>query len=126
MYCDCAPRFAPGGSPVVRWHATLPLVTAKDGSPILLPLVCWAFSLNEGDLLAVSPEVDLAGSWRFLSYGERVWNAADGCLHPWPYIEQLLRLPLAAVEPKGLLRLPEEAEALLGGPLQLRVEVDPH
>ncbi|HSS76992.1 MAG TPA: hypothetical protein VLV54_09625 [Thermoanaerobaculia bacterium] len=111
---------------MVRWHATLPGVTAEDGSPILLPFVRWAFSLNEGDLLAVSPEEDPAGSWRFLSYGERVWNAADGCLDPWPYIEELLHLPMAAVGPNGVLRLPEEAEALRGGRLQLRVEVDPH
>ncbi|MGH7489079.1 MAG: hypothetical protein ACREMY_26270, partial [bacterium] len=122
MYCDDRPpRFAPGGSPVVRWHATLPVVTAEDGSPILLPFVRWAFSLHEGDLLAGSPDAALAGSWRFLTYGARVWGAAEGCLHPWPYVEELLRLPMAAVESNGVLRLPEEAEALRGGPVQLRV-----
>jgi hypothetical protein len=127
MYSDDRPpRFAPGGSPVVRWQATLPVITAKDGSPILLPLVHWAFSLNEGDLLAVSPDVARDGAWRFLSYGERVWNAADGYLQPWRYIEELLRVPMAAVGPNGVLRLPEETEALRGGPVQLRVEVEPH
>jgi len=110
---------------VVRWHATLPVVTAEDGSPILLSFVLWAFSLNEGDLLAVSPDAARAGSWRFLSYGERVWNAADGCLDPWPHIEELLRLPMAAVGPNGVLRLPVEAEELRTGSVLLRVEVDP-
>jgi hypothetical protein len=43
---------------VYRLRATLPVVTAEDGSPILPAFVLWAFSLNEGDLLAVSPGED--------------------------------------------------------------------
>ena len=121
---DRPPRFAPGGSPVVRWKATLPVVRAEDGSPILLPFERWAFWLNEGDLLALSPDAARAGSWRFLSYGERVWNAADGCLDPWPYIEELLRRPMAAVGPNGVLRLPAEAEELRTGSVLLRADVD--
>jgi hypothetical protein len=122
---DRPPRFSVEGSPVCRLCAKLPVVMADDGSPFLPRIVRWAFSLNEGDLLAVSPEEDPAGAWRFLSYGERVWNAVDGCLHPWPHIAELLRRLTAAMGPNGVLRLPEEAEALRGGPILLRVEVDP-
>jgi hypothetical protein len=127
MYADDRlPRFPPGHSPVVRWQATLPLIAAEDGSPILLPFVRWAFSLNEGDLLAVSPGVEADDSWRFLSYGERAWGAADACNRPWPYIEELLRRPLAAVGANGVLRLPEEAEALRDGQIMLHAEVEAH
>ncbi len=123
---DVPPRFALGVSPVLRWRRTMPAVAAEDGSPILLPFVRWAFSLNEGDLLAVSPDALADDSWRFVSYGERVWGAADACRQPWPYVEELLRRPMAAVGPKGVLWLPEEAQALLGWPLQFRFEIDPH
>lgn len=127
MYSDDSfPRFIPGYSPVVKWHATLPLIAAEDGSPVLLPFHRWAFSLNEGDLLAVSPGVEAENSWRFLSYGERAWRAADACARPWPYIEELLRRPLAAVGAKGVLRLPEEAETLRSGPVMLHAEVKAH
>jgi hypothetical protein len=119
------PRFSTEGSPVNRLRATLPMLAAEDGSPVLLRFVRWAFSLNEGDLLAVSPEAASAGSWRFLSYGGRVWSAADGCLHPWSFVEELLRLPMAAIEPHGVIRLPEEAEELRAGSVLLRAEVDP-
>jgi hypothetical protein len=119
------PRFSPAGCPVDQLYATLPALIARDGSPILPDFLLWAFSLNEGDLLAVSPEVVPAGAWRFLSYGERARSAADSCLHPWPHAEELLRLPMAAVGPSGALRLPEEAQALRGGSVLLRVEVDP-
>jgi hypothetical protein len=126
MLLDTPPRFSPAGSPVDQLYATLPALTAPDGSPILPGFLLWAFSLNEGDLLALSAESAPAGSWRFLSYGERALRAADSCLNPWPHIEELLRLPMAAVGPNGVLRLPEEAEALRAGPVLLRVEVDPH
>ncbi len=121
---DPPPRFAPGGSPVTRCNATLPGVAARDGSPILLPFVRWALWLNVGDLLAASPAVDVDGAWRFQSYEDRVWSSATACLQPWPFVEELLRRPLAAVGRDGVLWLAEEAEALLGGQLLLRVEVD--
>jgi len=127
MYADDRlPRFAAGHGPVVQWNATLPLIAAEDGSPILDPFVRWAFSLNEGDLLAVSPGVEADDSWRFLSYGERAWGAAGACDRPWPYLEELLRRPLAAVGANGVLRLPEEAEALRAGQIMLHAEVEAH
>jgi len=119
------PRFSTEDSPVNWLRATLPLFAADDGSPVLHRFVRWAFSLNEGDLLAVSPDAASADSWRFVSYGRRVWNAADGCLHPWPYVEELLRLPMAAMEPHGVIRLPDEALELRAGSALLRAEVGP-
>src|SRR5258708_25061378 len=119
------PRFSTENRPVNRLRAKLPLMAAEDGSPVLPRFVRWTFSLNEGDLLAVSPEASAADAWCFLSYGERVWSAGDGCLHPWPYIEELLRLPMAAMEPHGVIRLPDEALELRAGSALLRVEVDP-
>ena len=54
---------------------------------------------------------------------ESVRSAAEGCAHPWPFVEELLRLRMAAVGPRGALRLPEEAEALrTGGQALLRAE----
>ena len=48
-------RFALAGNPVDHLRATLLVVTAPDGSPVLPGFLRWAFALNEGDLLAVSP-----------------------------------------------------------------------
>ncbi|MBW8874028.1 MAG: hypothetical protein JF614_03625 [Acidobacteria bacterium] len=123
MLLDPPPRFSPAHNPVNRLRATLPVITAEDGSPVLPGFILWAFSLNEGDLLAVSPGPDPVGSCRFLSYAERVWSAKEECSHPWPHVEELLRQRMAAVGPRGALRLPEEAQALLaGGQVLLRAE----
>jgi hypothetical protein len=124
MSFDPPPRFAPASNPVDQLHATLPVVSARDGSPLLPDFVRWAFALNEGDLLAVSPEEGQAGAFRFLSYSERAWSAAEACRDPWPYLEELLRRPMAALGPDGVLWLPQEAEALRAGTVLLRVEAD--
>jgi hypothetical protein len=53
MSFDSPPRFSLAGNPVDQLHATLPVVSARDGSPLLPDFVRWALALNEGDLLAV-------------------------------------------------------------------------
>jgi hypothetical protein len=118
------PRFPPGDS---RWllHAKLPIFVAEGGRPVLPDLLLWAFALNEGDLLAVSREEPERFRCRFRSYGQRVWSAAEGCSQPWTFIEELLRLPMAAVGPQGALLLPRAAAPLAlrpRDPLLLRVE----
>jgi hypothetical protein len=123
---DRPPRFPPGRSPV-RWlgRSELPIFAAEGGRPVLPDLILWAFSLNEGDLLAVSREGSDGFRCRFRSYGEAVWTIADGIGDAWFYIKELLRLPMAAVGPHGALLLPKEAAALAlrpRDPLLLRVE----
>jgi hypothetical protein len=119
---DPPPHFSPASEWVPWLRATLPLPAAKDGSHLLPGVVRWAYSLNEGDLLAVSPGL-MDSSCRFESYARSLRNAAEECLDPRPWIEELLRLPLAAVGPRGALRLPEEAQAVLaGGKVLLRAE----
>ncbi|HEV8583139.1 MAG TPA: hypothetical protein VGX68_29075 [Thermoanaerobaculia bacterium] len=99
------------------------LCRAEDGSLLLSKVILWAFRLNEGDLLTVS-EVEGADTFRcqFRSYGMGVSIIADGIGQPWPFIEKMLRQPMAAVGPQGALLLPEEAAPLAapGGAL-LRV-----
>ncbi|MBW8875935.1 MAG: hypothetical protein JF614_13295 [Acidobacteria bacterium] len=123
MLLDPPPRFSPARNPVNRLRATLPVIAAEDGSPVLPGFILWAFALNEGDLLAVEPGPDPDRSCRFRSYAERVWSAQEGFAHPWPWVEELLRQRMAAVGPRGALRLPEEARARLAcGQVLLRAE----
>jgi hypothetical protein len=110
---------------VYHLRAKLPVSAGENGSPVLPKSIRWAFSLNEGDLVVVAPEEEEAVRFRFHSYGERVRDAAASCSHPWSYIEEVLRLPMAALDPGGVLLLPEEAAALTQHrvPLLLRAEV---
>jgi hypothetical protein len=122
------PRFQPAANPVYLLRAVLPVFAAEDGSPVLPDVILWAFSLNEGDLVTVSPDAADPAGCRFQSFAGRVWAAAEGCSRLWPFIEEMLQLPLAAVGPKGTLRLPETDVTWAlrsGGPLLLRAEVNP-
>ena len=86
---------------------------AEDGSIRLPDIILWAFYLNEGDLLTVSRWEDETPRYTFQSYGKWLWINAEGMTHPWFYNEQMLRLPMAAVGPRGTLLLPDEAALAL-------------
>jgi hypothetical protein len=119
------PRFYLG-SKRVYWHQPSQMpITAEGGSLRLPKLILWAFRLNEGDLLAVSPEESEGLRCRFRSYGAMVRGIVEAIGEPWVFIEPLLRLPKAAVGPLGALDLPEEARSLAPAertPLFLRVD----
>jgi hypothetical protein len=131
FYGDCCANcgfFAALGEDEASQRWELLTFTAEAGRPVLPDLVLWAFSLNEGDLLAVSREESERFRCRFRSYGERVWTVSEDYSHPWPFIEEMLRLPLAAVGPQGALWLPRQAAALAlrpRDPLLLCVDPDP-
>lgn len=107
------PWFDPVLDPVSRFQGTLPVRVGPDGTPVLPGVVLWALSLNPGDLLAVEPQEGSAACLALASYGRRVWSAFRTYVDPWPRVRDLLRLPLAAVGPKGALGLPDEAANLL-------------
>jgi hypothetical protein len=113
--------------PVRRLSADLPLEIVE-GSPVLPGLLLWALSLNEGDLLIASPSRGADRTERsFASYREIVIGCAQSCSHPWPYIEEAMRCgALAAVDRNGVIRLPDEAAALVrpGRAVRLRAEGD--
>lgn len=105
--------------PRAQLGAALPL-EFENGSPVIPETALWALNLQEGDLLTV--ESDGSGIF-FQSYLCQLEFLLDVCAEPWPYIEPVLRKPMAAVGPNGTLRLPAEAAALLKpqeGPLVLR------
>jgi hypothetical protein len=85
-----------------------PLEAGAGGGLVLPGVVLWALGLNEGDLVAAEPREGTTGRVNFRGYGERVRRAIEGYSHPWPWVEELLRLPMAAVGPEGTLALPEE------------------
>lgn len=106
------------------------VVFMTQGASILLPdLVLWAFQLNEGDLLTVAREESDSFRCRFRSYQAALRTMADwGNAVQWRFIEEMLRLPMAAVGPFGSLLLPDEAATLwtaLGNPLLLCIEAEP-
>jgi hypothetical protein len=109
--------------PRAQLDAALPL-EFENGFPVIPGTALWALNLQEGDLLTV--EVESCGGpgiFRFQSYLGNLEFLLDVCAEPWPYIEPLLREPMAAVGPRGTLLLPEEVAALLKpqeGPLVLR------
>jgi hypothetical protein len=107
-------------------RAAMPLAADETRTLRLPPVIRWALGLNEGDLLAAeSPE---GTGVRFWSYGERARRASEDCGDPWPYVEELLRLPMTALDPGGTLRLPDAIAARLGalsgGTLFLRAWVE--
>jgi hypothetical protein len=82
---------------------TLPL--SPEGAVSLPGAILWALSLNEGDLVAADLVEDEISRLRFRSYGRHVRSAMESCAHPWPFVEEVLRLLLAAVGPAGTLDL---------------------
>jgi hypothetical protein len=118
MTAACAPpgappRFPPGRGPAYWTHRSeLLLSRAESGALVLPKVILWAFGLNEGDLLTVTREPGETFRCRFQSYGTWLWISAEGMSHPWPFIEKMLRRPMAAVGRGGTLRLPEEAAPL--------------
>lgn len=95
--------------PRAQLDAPLPLAI-ENGAPVLPEIVLRALNLQEGDLLTVESE----GSGIFLqSYLCQLEFLLDVCAEPWPYIEPVLRKPMATVGPNGTLRLPEAAAVLL-------------
>ena len=82
---------------------TVPL--ARDRAVSLPGPVLWALSLNEGDLVAADLAEGEFSRLRFRSYGRRVRSAMESCGQPWPFVEEVLHLPLAAVGPAGVLDL---------------------
>lgn len=108
------PRFAVDPSPIYGppLRSELQIFAAENGSPIVPKVILWAFRLNEGDLLAVSREEAETFRCRFRSYSRAIWTIATSIRHPWPFIEPLLRLPMAALGSHGKLFLPDEAAAL--------------
>ncbi len=105
-------------------RASLPLFASEDGSILLPDLILWAFHLNEGDLLTVSREESKTFCCCFESYAEVLRTLADwGPTVHSRFIEERLRLPMAAVASQGRLLLPDEAAPLEepGCPLFLAV-----
>src|SRR6185295_6167129 len=119
-------RFPLGPGPVYwrQWSEFL-VVAAEDGSLLLPKVILWAFRLNEGDLLTVSREEGEGFRCRFRSYGAAVWTITDGIGCSWPFLEKLLRLPMAVVGPQGALLLPEEAALLASTPRVSLLRVPP-
>jgi hypothetical protein len=113
----------------MRWpplRSELQIGIAESGAPVLPNLILWAFRLNEGDLLTVAREESEPFRCRFESYARAVaimagWGDAD----PWHFIGGMLRLPMAAMGPRGELRLPAEAAALMLPGASLRLLIDP-
>jgi len=95
--------------PRAQLDAPLPLAI-ENGAPVLPEAVLWALNLQEGDLLTVESE---GSGILFHSYLCQLEFLLDVCAEPWPFIEPVLRKPMAAVGPNGTLRLPEAAAALL-------------
>jgi hypothetical protein len=114
------PRF-PEESPVQAMRMVTVLEPGEGGALILPGVVRWGLGLNEGDLLAVEK---LKGRLRFHGYAGRLRRLHEAVRHPWPFVEELLRRPMAAVGPAGALTMPEEiAERLRDGAV-LRAWVD--
>jgi hypothetical protein len=101
-------------SPLFYWsgRSELPISFGEDGSLCLPEVILWAFRLSEGDLLTISRDRTEASCYRFEGYTQAVRTITEGIGHPWPYIEELLRLQMAAIGPRGTLSFPEEAAAL--------------
>jgi hypothetical protein len=115
-------------SPLFYWsgRSELPISFGDDGSLCLPGVILWAFRLSEGDLLIFSRDITETSCYHFEGYTQAVRTITEGIGRPWPYIEELLRLPMAAIGPRGTLSLPEEA-ALLSRPSEksIRLVVEP-
>jgi len=108
---DPPPQFAP--IQVRQMRASLPLFASEDGSILLPDLVLWAFHLNQGDLLTVSREESETFRCYFESYAEVLRTLAGwGPTVHWRFLEERLRLPMAAIASQGKLLLPDEAAPL--------------
>lgn len=118
------PRF-PAESPVQAMRMVREIEPGEGGVLILPGLARWALGLNEGDLLAVEEQGWHGGRMRFHVYAGRLWGLHEAVSHPWPYVEELLRLPMAAVGPAGALSLPEPLAERMGGPAVLSAWVEP-
>ncbi len=107
-------------------RARLSLFTAADGAIILPDLILWAFNLNPGDLLTVSREEGETFRCCFASYAVLLRTLADwGPTVHWRLIEESLRLPMAAMAPRGKLLLPEQAAPLAQPGTSLLLAVPP-
>ena len=96
-----------------------------EGGALILPgVVRWGLGLNEGDLLAVEEQTRPRGLLRFRGYAGRLRRLHEAVHHPWPFVEELLRMPMAAVGPAGALAMPEEIAEQPRGPAVLRAWVD--
>ena len=107
------PLFA-ARSPVVEMRAVFPLTVGEDGMAILPGEVRWALGLNPGDLLLVEWDEGTRERLTFRSYAARLRSAVESFDRPWPWVEESLELPMAAVAPGGGLMLPKVGVILLG------------
>jgi hypothetical protein len=115
-------------SPLFYWsgRSELPISFGDDGSFRLPEVILWAFRLDEGNLLTLSRDTTEASCFRFESYTQALRTITEGIGRPWPYIEELLRLPMVAIGPRGRLSFQEEAAALSRPPGEsLRLVVEP-
>jgi len=76
--------------------------------------VRWALGLNPGDLLFAEWDEESRSQLTFRSYSERLRSAVDTFDVPWPWVEEVLERPMAAVAPGGGLMLPRAGAVLLG------------
>jgi hypothetical protein len=108
--------------PSFYWHglSELPLIVGNDRSLRLPAVILWAFGLQEGDILTVSRDAIDSGRFFFEGYTQALGTITRGISHPWPYIEELLRLPMASLNSLGTLFLPKEAGSLDGRPGEVR------
>jgi hypothetical protein len=115
--------------PFFYWsgRSELPLTVGADGSLRLPEVILWAFGLQEGDLLPVCQDALDGGRYFFKDHIQAVRTIAQAARtipqalgHPWPYIEELLRLPMASLDSFGTLLLPENASSLHGLPGEVR------
>jgi hypothetical protein len=114
--------------PFFHWsgQSELTIAFGEDGALQLPEVILWAFRLREGDLLTLSCEPADPSRCRFEGYIQAGRRISEGIGPAWPYIEELLRLPMAAIGPHGTLILPEGALLLGHSPGDLlRLEVEP-
>ncbi len=82
---------------------------------VILPgEVRWALGLNPGDLLFPEWDEERRDQLTFRSYTERLRSVVDTFDVPWPWVEEVLERPMAAVAPEGGLMLPRAGAVLLG------------
>lgn len=109
-------------------RAALP-VTVREDLAVELPLVIrWALSLSEGGMVAADLETAGGLRARFRLYERRVRGVVEACADPWPFLLELLELPMGRIVAGGAVELPEEIAEVLhprpGDRLLLRVWPD--
>jgi len=109
-----SPPFFAEYSPVISMQAVFPLTVGANGTALLPGEVRWALSLNPGDLLLAEWDQVMLDRFKFQSYLENIRTIAGAYTPPWPWIEKLLAIPMAAVTAEGGLLLPKAAAVLLG------------